>query len=363
MIDRASILNILREVRDPQTGLNIVDREIIQQISIEDQIVNLQITLSDKITSDQKVALLSMCETKITAKFQEAKVNVHFIGQKVGEPSKSNPVPQIKNIIAVGSGKGGVGKSTVSVNLALSLKKKGYKVGLMDADLYGPSIPTMLGMQGEKPKVEKVYGIPKIVPLQKFGLHLISVGFVIAPEQAIVLRGPRLGGILKQFLQECLWPKLDYLIIDLPPGTGDIQLTLVQTVPVTGAIMVTTPQQVAVDDALKAMNMFLLDNVNVPVLGVVENMSWFTPEELPDNKYYLFGQGGGKKLAALGRTTLLGQIPLVQGIREGGDGGLPVIEQQNTTVNAYFEKVADNVLREVDVRNEYAPTQTVKVST
>ncbi|MCL4140647.1 UNVERIFIED_CONTAM: hypothetical protein GTU68_054063 [Idotea baltica] len=358
---QVEIREILQNVQDPQTGISIIDRDFVKNISVEDQLINIEMLLPDKISSDQKVKLINYIEQLIKSKFNNAQVNIHFARPLPGQSASTNPLPQIKNIIAVGSGKGGVGKSTVAVNMALTLKNKGYRVGLMDADLYGPSIPTMLGMQGQKPKVEKVYGIPKIVPLKKYGLHLISVGFVIEPEQAIVLRGPRLGGILKQFIQECLWPELDYLIIDLPPGTGDIQLTLVQTIPVTGAVIVTTPQQVAVDDALKAMNMFLLTNVNVPILGIVENMSWFTPAELPGNKYFLFGQGGGKKLAKLGKSTMIGQIPLVQGVREGGDAGTPIALDENHPTYTYFDQMTNHMIREVDVRNEYAPTKVVQV--
>eukprot|EP00095_Tigriopus_kingsejongensis_P003881 maker-scaffold1748_size29100-snap-gene-0.1 protein:Tk03881 transcript:maker-scaffold1748_size29100-snap-gene-0.1-mRNA-1 annotation:"mrp" len=295
--------------------------------------------------------------------------------------TKANPLPHVKNIIAVASGKGGVGKSTVSVNLAISLANKGAKVGLIDADLYGPSIPTMMGLQGQRPKIEVLYGKHKIVPLEAHGVKVMSVGFIVEPEQAVVLRGPRLGGIIKQFINDCIWPDLDYLIIDLPPGTGDIQLTLVQTAPVTGAVIVTTPQEVAVIDAVKAMNMFLLEHINVPItapvtgavivttpqevavidavkamnmfllehinvpiVGVVENMSWFTPEELPDNKYYIFGEGGGKKLAKFGQTVMLGQVPLVQGIREAGDAGVPVAAGEPGILKDKFEELALNLL-------------------
>jgi len=255
------------------------------------------------------------------------------------------------------SGKGGVGKSTVAVNLALGLKALGAKVGLLDTDLYGPSLPTMLGMQGKRPEVKDVYGTAKIVPLEYEGMQVMSMGFVIEPEQAVVLRGPRLAGVIRQFFNDCLWEPLDYMIVDLPPGTGDVQLTLVQTVPVTGAIMVTTPQEVALADAIKGMNMFLLPSVNVPILGVVENMSWFTPAELPENKYYLFGKDGGKILAKKSKSVLLGQVPIVQSIREAGDNGKPAVLNDEAIVKDAFMNVAKNTLREVIIRNEYnAPT-------
>ena len=277
---------------------------------------------------------------------------------------KPNPLPQVKNIIAVASGKGGVGKSTVAVNLALALKATGATVGLIDADLYGPSIPTMMGLQGERPQIKDVYGAQKIVPLEAYGIPLISIGFIIDPEQAVVLRGPRLAGILGQFINDCIWPKLDYLLIDLPPGTGDIQLTLVQSVSVTGSVMVTTPQQVAVADAIKAANMFLNPTIGVPVLGVVENMAWFTPEELPDNKYRIFGEGGGQKLAEFANSTLVGQIPIVMSVREGGDNGKPVALQENNIAAEEFKKIAKNVIAAVKKRNEtMEPTEMVKITT
>jgi ATP-binding protein involved in chromosome partitioning len=232
----------------------------------------------------------------------------------------------------------------------------------MDADLYGPSIPTMLGLTGERPKIKKIFDQNKIEPLQSKGLHFISIGNIVEPEQAVVLRGPRLGGIIKQFVQEVLWPELDVLVIDLPPGTGDIQLTLVQTLALTGAVMVTTPQQVAVIDAVKAANMFRLENINVPILGVVENMSWFTPEELPDNKYFLFGQGGGKNLAETCNTELLAQIPIVQGIREGGDSGKPQVFIESN-ISSVFDQLADNLMIQLDKRiSNLPPSQKVEIN-
>jgi ATP-binding protein involved in chromosome partitioning len=310
----------------------------------------------------QKSSLNFACMEAIQAIYPEANVHIHM--QRAEHPGgKESPLPHVKNIIAVGSGKGGVGKSTVAVNLALGLQKLGYKVGLLDADLYGPSAPTMLGLQGEKPKVQVVHGSHKIVPLEAYGMPVMSIGFVVEPEQAVVLRGPRLAGIIKQFLGDTMWPALDYLIIDLPPGTGDIQLTLVQTVPLTGAVMVTTPQELAVVDAVKAMNMFMLESLAVPILGIVENMSWFTPAELPDNKYYLFGEGGGKKLAILGNTKLLAQIPLVQSVREGADAGKPVVlQEEDSMLQNCFMDLAKALHEQTQWRNEAgAPTRIVEM--
>ncbi|MEY4925930.1 MAG: ATP-binding protein Mrp/Nbp35 family, partial [Bacteroidota bacterium] len=231
-----------------------------------------------------------------------------------------------------------------------------------DADVYGPSIPTMFGLQGERPSLRDVYGQTKIVPLEAHGIFLMSIGFIIEPEAAVVLRGPRLGAIIKQFINDCLWPELDFLLIDLPPGTGDVQLTLVQTVALTGAVLVTTPQDVALADAVKAMNMFMLPQVNVPILGVVENMSWFTPAELPENKYYLFGKDGGKTLARKANTVLLGQIPLVQNIREAGDFGTPIVVRNEPITADAFRSVAQKLLQQVAIRNETMPaTKTIEM--
>jgi ATP-binding protein involved in chromosome partitioning len=360
-IDNNKVVNALRKVKDPNTGQDIISMKMIEGLRIEGNNIHFKINLK---SNDQSVknSLNFSCISEIQAIYPDAEVHIHLQNQVNANTNNQGVLPQVKNIIAVASGKGGVGKSTVSVNLAISLKKAGYKVGLIDADLYGPSIPTMLNLKGQRPKVEMVHNKHKIVPLQSAGIYVMSIGFVVEPEQAVVLRGPRLGGIIKQFISDCMWPELDYMIIDLPPGTGDIQLTLVQTVPLTGAIMVTTPQEVSVIDAVKAMNMFLLDNVNVPILGIVENMSWFTPEELPNNKYFIFGKGGGASLALKGETELLSQIPLVQGVREGGDSGIPISLQAGHPVAEVFDKLALRTVAQVEKRNKIkAPTRIVEM--
>jgi ATP-binding protein involved in chromosome partitioning len=334
---------------------------MISELRIQGNQVQFKLATAD-LPEAQKSSLNFACLEAIAAIYPEAEVHIHMQrGEQ--EAGKHSPLPHVKNIIAVPSGKGGVGKSTIAVNLALGLQKLGFRTGLLDADLYGPSAPTMLGLQGQKPKVQMVHGTHKIVPLEAFGMPVMSIGFVVEPEQAVVLRGPRLAGILKQFLGDTLWPALDYLIIDLPPGTGDIQLTLVQTVPLTGAILVTTPQELAVVDAVKAMNMFMLDSLNVPILGVVENMSWFTPAELPENKYFLFGSGGGAKLADLGNTKLLAQIPLVQSVREHGDSGQPaVLHDDHGGLQERFMDFARGLHHQTQLRNEaIAPTRIVEI--
>ncbi|MBP7801009.1 MAG: Mrp/NBP35 family ATP-binding protein [Saprospiraceae bacterium] len=357
---REGLLQFLGTIIDPLTGQNLVLANRIQDIKIDDQRVQVMLSFPPKLYSNIK----SEINFKVIEEFAKIapglSIDLHF-GNPEPAQKKSSNLPQIKNIIAVASGKGGVGKSTISVNLALGLKHAGLKVGILDADLYGPSIPIMLGLKGKRPEVKQVYGVNKIIPLQAYGLPVMSIGFVVEPEQAVVLRGPRLAGVMKQFLEDCLWPELDVLVIDLPPGTGDIQLTLVQTVPVTGAIIVTTPQQVSVADAIKAANMFQMDGIGVPILGIVENMSWFTPAELPDKKYEIFGKGGGQHLAGLYHTVLLQQIPLVLSVRAGGDEGRPsIMDEGENDSTKYFKSMAANVLDQLNLRNEnMAPTQKV----
>ena len=363
-IETSKVVKALTKVTDPNTGQDLITMNMVRDLHVEGPNVAFTLELPS-LNNTYKSDLNFACQAAIQEIYPGANVHVHMSARNVAQGSSepANAAPHIKNIIAVASGKGGVGKSTVSVNLALGLKQLGARVGLIDADLYGPSIPTMLGLQGKRPQIQSVYNQPKMVPLEAEGMPVMSIGFIIEPEQAVVLRGPRLGGIIKQFFQETIWPALDYLIVDLPPGTGDIQLTLVQTVPVTGAILVTTPQEVALADAVKAMNMFLLPSVDVPILGVVENMSWFTPKELPDNKYFIFGQGGGAKLAEMAQTKLLGQVPLVQGIRESGDLGRPaVLQDSDTHTRNAFMTVAENALAQIRERNEkIAPTRIVEV--
>jgi len=264
----------------------------------------------------------------------------------------------------VASGKGGVGKSTVSVNLAMALVKQGAKVGLIDADIYGPSIPTMLGVRGKRPEVRLIKDKNYIVPLEVNGLKVLSIGLLVDDKQAIVWRGAMVSSALKQFVTDCLWGKLDYLIIDTPPGTGDVHLTMIQTVQVTAAVIVTTPQEVALADARKALSMFRLDTINVPILGIVENMAYFTPAELPENKYYLFGKEGGKKLAEEYEMPLLAQVPIVQSVREGGDNGIPIMLTYQTDNPAYiaFEQLGTNVAQQIAIRNAMQPIVAPAVS-
>lgn len=271
-------------------------------------------------------------------------------------------LPGVKNIVAVASGKGGVGKSTVAVNIAIALAKEGKKVGLVDADIYGPSIPIMFGLENKKPDAKEIDGKVKVLPFEKYGIKLLSIGFFVDASQALIWRGPMASNALKQLFTEAAWGELDYLLIDLPPGTGDIHLTLVQTVPVTGAIIVSTPQKVALADARKAMSMFSQPSINIPVLGLVENMAWFTPAELPENKYYIFGEKGAEKLSKELNVELLGQIPIVQSICESGDSGVPIITQDKQMVHDAFLNSTKRIIEQVEIRNASAdPTKKVEI--
>jgi len=276
---------------------------------------------------------------------------------------KENLLSGVKNIIAVASGKGGVGKSTVSVNLAISLSKSGAKVGLIDADIYGPSIPLMFDLVNAQPKTIQVGEKMHFLPIEKYGIHLVSIGFFVDPSKAMIWRGPMASSAITQFISDAEWGELDYLIIDLPPGTGDIHLTLVQTIPVTGVVIVSTPQNVALADARKAVNMFSQESINVPILGLVENMSWFTPKEYPENKYYIFGKEGCKKLADEMNVPLLGQIPLVQSICESGDSGIPVALDKDSVVGSAFLSLAELVSQQIAIRNaNIEPTKILEIT-
>lgn len=345
-MDTSKIIAALAGVTDPKTGQDLITANMVRDLKVEGDNVAFTLELAN-IEPEYKQQLNFACQEAILSVYPAAQVHLHMMNPQAaapaGAPQPNNPLPHVKHVIAVASGKGGVGKSTVAVNLALALQELGHTVGLLDADVYGPSAPTMLGLKGQRPQVEQVYGKPKIKPLFAYGVPVMSIGFIVEPEQAVVMRGPRLAGIIKQFFEETVWPPLDFLVVDLPPGTGDVQLTMIQTVKVSGAVMVTTPQEVALDDAVKAMNMFLLDSVNVPILGVVENMAWFTPAELPDNKYYLFGKDGGKALAKKAEVDLLGQVPIVQSVREGGDSGAPVMLNEDDPTRKVWLSIAEGV--------------------
>jgi ATP-binding protein involved in chromosome partitioning len=282
---------------------------------------------------------------------ENAVVKVNFTADVTSGRLGNTPVlPQVRNVIAIASGKGGVGKSTVTANLAVALAQSGAKVGLIDADIFGPSMPVMFDCEDEKPELKAVDGRNMLIPIERYGVKIMSIGFLTPADSAVVWRGPMASTALRQFFTDCLWGELDYLLIDLPPGTSDIHLTMVQTVPVTGVVLVTTPQKVALADAQKGLQMFLQPQINVPIIGLIENMSYFTPAELPNNKYYIFGRDGGKGLAEQHSIDFLGEIPLVQSIREGGDEGRPVSLYDNENTNA-FDTIAQMVAQRIAIMN------------
>ena len=349
------ILEALQHVRYPGTGKDIVSSGMVQDnIRIDGNKVSFSL-IFDKPNDPFAKSVVKAAEQAILTYISpdvDIKGNINIAAKELPKPKPASILPQVKNIIAVFSGKGGVGKSTVSSNLAIALAALGYKVGLLDADIHGPSIPKMFGVEHEQPYVEEKEGSQKVIPVEKYGVKLLSIGFFVNQESALVWRGSMASNALKQLITDADWGELDYFVMDLPPGTGDIHLTLVQTMGITGAIAVTTPQDVALADARKGINMFTGDKVNVPVLGLIENMAWFTPAELPGNKYFIFGKDGGKRLAEELNIPLLGQIPIVQSIREGGDSGVPSAVSDNSIIGMAFRELAAHVVEQVDLRNK-----------
>ena len=359
------ILDALRNVRYPGTGKDIVEMGFVSDdIHIDGMKVSFSM-LFDKPNDPFIKSVVKAAETAILTYADpniDIKGNIEVRTKQVAPPQPAKLLSQVKNIIAISSGKGGVGKSTVSVNLAVALAKKGYKVGLLDADIFGPSLPKMFDEEEARPMLESVNGKELIIPVEKYGVKMLSIGFFVNRNDAVVWRGAMAGNALKQLIADANWGDLDYFLIDFPPGTSDIHLTLVQTLAITGAVVVSTPQQVALADARKGINMFTNDKVNVPILGLVENMAWFTPAELPENKYYIFGKDGAKNLAEEMNVPLLGQIPIVQSICEGGDNGTPVALNENSITGMAFADLADKFIVSVEKRNaELAPTEKVEI--
>lgn len=353
---KEQVLQALSNVQEPDLGKDLVTLNMIKDIVIEGNDVSFTIVLTTPACPMKDLMGNASRNAIHLLVNKEANVQVNFTSNTTSNRKDTKSVlPNVKNIIAVVSGKGGVGKSTVSANLAIALAQSGAKVGLMDADIYGPSIPMMFGVRGERPKMKEVNGKGMIVPMEKFGIKFMSIGLLVNEKDAIVWRGPMASSAIKQFVTDVLWEELDYLVIDMPPGTGDIHLTLVQTVPVTGAIVVTTPQDIALADAKKAVAMFGQAQIKVPIIGLVENMAYFTPAELPDNKYYIFGKDGGKRLADEFELNFLGQIPIVQSIREGGDYGKPVMVSDDLITKKAFEDVTDAAVRSISMRNAEMP--------
>lgn len=345
------VLAALRNVEDPDLKKDLVTLNMIKDLKIVDNQVNFTLELTTP-ACPLKDMLKNAC-TNAVKHFVSATAEVNInITSRVTQSTNSPSLDKIKNIILISSGKGGVGKSTVSCNVAVALAKDGAKVGLIDADIYGPSIPTMFGLVGAKPGAKELAdGKTKIIPIEKFGVKLLSLGFFADPNQPVPWRGPMASSAVKQLFNDVDWGELDYLVVDLPPGTGDIHITLTQGFPIAGAIVVTTPQQVALADTHKGVAMFKMSAINIPVLGVIENMSYFTPEELPNNKYYIFGKDGGKTLAADFDVPFLGEIPIVQSISESGDKGEPIALNEASPLAAAFAEIAGKIAQQVAISN------------
>lgn len=360
---KSHVIRALRNVIFPDKGQNIVELEMVENINVSSQKVSFDVVLpafNNPHKDSIKEASIKAVKENLSSGLQvEPNITSRVEFNKLKE---EKPLSQVKNIIAVASGKGGVGKSTVAVNLAVSLANKGLNVGLIDADMFGPSIPKMFNAEDARPMLEKVDGKDRIKPVEKYGVKMLSIGFFVKKEDATIWRGPMASNALKQLINDGNWGELDYLVVDMPPGTSDIHLTMVQTVAVTGAVIVSTPQAVALADAIKGINMFNNKGIEVPVLGIVENMAWFTPEELPENKYFIFGEEGAKKLAQERNVNFLGQIPIVQSIREGGDNGTPAAANADSIVGTAFAELADKVIDSVKYRNEnIGPTNPVEI--
>lgn len=360
VITKEQVIAALSNVQEPDLGKDLITLNMVKDISINGKDVSFTVVLTTP-ACPLKDLIRNACINAIKLLVhKEANVEVLFTANTTSLRKEGQSVlPKVKNIIAVVSGKGGVGKSTVAANLALAFSQGGAKVGLLDADIYGPSVPIMFGVRGERPMMTEVNGKGMIVPLDRYGIKILSIGLLVDEKNAVVWRGPMASSAIRQFVTEVNWDELDYLVIDMPPGTGDIHLTLVQTVPLTGVIVVTTPQDVALADAKKAIAMFGQAQINVPIIGLVENMSYFTPAELPANKYYIFGKHGGRKLAEEYDIPFLGEVPLVQSIREGGDIGIPIMVSDDELSKKSFENFAGLAARSIAMRNAHMKTEEV----
>ncbi|MEY8849996.1 P-loop NTPase [Psychroserpens sp. XS_ASV72] len=367
-LNKQDILKALETITVPGEGQNMVESGAVTNVmTFADEVV-VDVTIKNPSLQAKKKTEVEILKTIHDKVYEKAKIKVNI---KVEAPAKSTkneikgkPIPGIQNIIAVASGKGGVGKSTVTANIGVTLAKMGFNVGILDADIYGPSMPIMYDVELERPIAVNVDGKSKMRPVENYGVKILSIGFFTKPDQAVVWRGPMAAKALNQMIFDAAWGELDFLLLDLPPGTGDIHLSIMQSLPITGAVVVSTPQNVALADAKKGVAMFQQESINVPVLGIIENMAYFTPEELPDNKYYIFGKQGAKHLSEDLNVPFLGELPLVQSIREAGDVGRPAALQTATPIEQAFEKLTQNVVQEVVRRNEnLPPTEAIKITT
>ena len=366
-MNKNDIEQALRTITIPGEGQNMVDSQAIKNIIVFGDEVIVDLTISNPSLQAKKRTEVDILKTIHKLVYAKAKITVNVKVVPMSQPKniiKGKPIPGIQNIISVASGKGGVGKSTVTSNFAVTLSQMGFRVGILDADIYGPSIPIMFDVQNEKPLAVNVDGKSKMKPVENYGVKILSIGFFTKPDQAVVWRGPMAAKALNQMIFDADWGELDFLLIDLPPGTGDIHLSIMQALPITGAVVVSTPQNIALADARKGVAMFQQDSIDVPVLGIIENMAYFTPEELPENKYFIFGKEGAKHLSEDLKVPFLGEIPLVQSVREAGDFGRPAALQQATFVREAFNEVTKNVVQEVVRRNSnLPPTDAIKITT
>jgi ATP-binding protein involved in chromosome partitioning len=367
-LNKQDIYKALETISAPGEGQNMVESGAVKNVvTFADEVI-VDITITNPSLQAKKKTEVEIMKTIHNLVYEKAKitVNVKVEASNKSAPNviKGNPIPGIQNIVAVASGKGGVGKSTVTANLAVTLAKMGFKVGILDADIYGPSMPIMFDVENERPLAINIDGKSKMKPVENYGVKILSIGFFTQPGQAVVWRGPMAAKALNQMIFDAHWGELDFMLIDLPPGTGDIHLSIMQSLPITGAVVVSTPQNVALADAKKGVAMFQQESINVPVLGIIENMAYFTPEELPNNKYYIFGKEGAKNLAKDLNIPFLGDLPLVQSIREAGDLGRPAALQTATVLEQAFEKLTQNVVQEVVRRNDnIPPTEAIKITT
>ncbi|MFP5439391.1 MAG: P-loop NTPase [Bacteroidia bacterium] len=364
-LDRKEILKALETITLAGEGQNMVESGAVRNVLTFGDEAVVELVMTTPAMHIRKRAEADIVKTIHELVSPDAKVKVNVKVESPEKPEiKGKQIPGISNIIAVSSGKGGVGKSTITANLAVTLAKMGFKVGVLDADIYGPSMPIMFDVERSRPVSVTVDGKSKMKPITSYGVEILSIGFFTSPEQAVIWRGPMAGKALNQMIFDADWGELDFLLLDLPPGTGDIHLSLMQALPITGAVIVSTPQAVALADAKKGVAMFRQESINVPVLGIIENMAYFTPEELPENKYYIFGKEGAKNLAEDLDVPFLGEVPIVQSIREAGDYGRPAALQTATPVEAAFEELARNVVQETVDRNENLPaTEAIKITT
>ena len=368
-LDRKEIIRALESISVAGEGKNMVEGGALQNVMTFGDEVIVDLVLSSPALHIKKRAEVDVMKAIHEKVYEKAKIKVNIkveapATEKKAPEIKGKPIPGIKNIIAVASGKGGVGKSTVTANLAVTLSKMGFKVGVLDADIYGPSVPIMFDVVAERPLSVNVDGKSKMKPVENYGVKILSIGFFTKPNQAVIWRGPMAAKALNQMIFDAAWGALDFLLVDLPPGTGDIHLSIMQSLPITGAVVVSTPQNVALADAKKGVAMFQQESINVPVLGIVENMAYFTPQELPNNKYYIFGEQGAKNLSEDLQVPFLGEIPLVQSLRESGDIGRPAALQEETPLEESFKEITRNMVQETVNRNKsLPPTEAIKITT